>query len=42
VSGDGRGHVPAPDPAEPGIFSLSGPGTIQDLVADAGFAHSEL
>ena len=37
-----RGHLSAPDPAEPGIFSLSDPDTIQDLVADAGFAHSEL
>ena len=37
-----RGHLPAPDPAEPGIFSLSDPDTIQDLVAGAGFAHSEL
>jgi ubiquinone/menaquinone biosynthesis C-methylase UbiE len=37
-----RGHLPAPDPSEPGIFSLSDPDTIQDLVADAGFAHGEL
>jgi ubiquinone/menaquinone biosynthesis C-methylase UbiE len=37
-----RGHLPPPDPVEPGIFSLSDPDTIQRLVADAGFAHSEL
>ena len=37
-----RGHLSAPDPEEPGIFSLSDPDTIKDLVADAGFAHSEL
>ena len=37
-----RGHLPTPDPAEPGIFSLSDPDTIHDLAADAGFAHREL
>jgi hypothetical protein len=37
-----RGHLPPPDPAEPGIFSLSDPDTIQDLVTDAGFARCEL
>jgi ubiquinone/menaquinone biosynthesis C-methylase UbiE len=37
-----RGHLPAPDPAEPGIFSMSDPDMIQDLVADAAFAHTEL
>jgi ubiquinone/menaquinone biosynthesis C-methylase UbiE len=37
-----RGHLSPPDPAEPGIFSLSDPDTLERVVADAGFAHSEL
>lgn len=37
-----RGHLSPRDPAEPGIFSLSDPDTVQRLVTEAGFAHNEL
>jgi ubiquinone/menaquinone biosynthesis C-methylase UbiE len=37
-----RGHLSAPDPAEPGLFSLSDPETVESLLTEAGFAQTEL
>jgi ubiquinone/menaquinone biosynthesis C-methylase UbiE len=37
-----RGHLPAPTPDEPGMFSLGDPETIRALLAEAGFARSEV
>jgi ubiquinone/menaquinone biosynthesis C-methylase UbiE len=34
-----RGHLSPPDPAEPGLFSLSDPDEIKTLLAEAGFAQ---
>jgi SAM-dependent methyltransferase len=38
----GRGHVPPPDPAEPGMFFLADRDRLRALVRDAGFASLEL
>lgn len=32
------GHMPPPDPKPPGMFSLSAPGRLAEMLADAGFA----
>ncbi|MGB0093350.1 MAG: methyltransferase domain-containing protein [Solirubrobacteraceae bacterium] len=32
------GHMPPPDPNAPGMFSLSAPGRLAEMLADAGFA----
>lgn len=37
-----RGHMPAPEPGEPGIFALAEPGRIRELVTGAGFCDPEL
>ncbi len=34
-----RGHMPPPEPGEPGIFALGEPERIHDLVGEAGFAQ---
>ncbi len=33
------GHVPPPDPAQPGMFTLSPPGRLSELLEDAGFGE---
>jgi SAM-dependent methyltransferase len=33
------GHVPPPDPAQPGMFALAAPGRLAELLEDAGFAE---
>jgi SAM-dependent methyltransferase len=37
-----RGHMPAPEPGAPGIFSLADPHRIRELVTGAGFGEPEL
>jgi SAM-dependent methyltransferase len=37
-----RGHMPAPEPGEPGIFALAEPRRIRELVTGAGFGDPEL
>jgi SAM-dependent methyltransferase len=37
-----RGHLPAPEPAQPGIFALADPDRIQALVTGAGFSEPEI
>jgi SAM-dependent methyltransferase len=37
-----RGHMPAPEPGDPGIFALAEPGRIRELVTAAGFGDPEL
>jgi SAM-dependent methyltransferase len=37
-----RGHLPAPEPGDPGIFSLADPDRLRSLVTDAGFAEPEI
>jgi SAM-dependent methyltransferase len=37
-----RGHLPPPDPDEPGLFSLRDPDRIGALLTGARFAHSEV
>jgi SAM-dependent methyltransferase len=37
-----RGHLPPPDPDEPGLFSMSDPETIGSLLTEVGFARSEV
>jgi SAM-dependent methyltransferase len=37
-----RGHLPPPDPDEPGLFSLKDPERIGALLTEARFAHSEV
>jgi ubiquinone/menaquinone biosynthesis C-methylase UbiE len=37
-----QGHMPAPEPAEPGIFALAEPRRIRELVTGAGFGDPEL
>lgn len=32
-----RGHMPVPDPAEPGVFSMGSPEKLQSLLGGAGF-----
>jgi SAM-dependent methyltransferase len=38
----GRGHVPPPDPAEPGMFFLADRDRLRTLVRDAGFGSLDL
>ena len=37
-----RGHIPAPEPGAPGIFSMADPGRVRALVTGAGFADPEI
>ncbi len=37
-----RGHLPPPDPAEPGLFSLSDPKRLRALLTEADFAGSQI
>jgi SAM-dependent methyltransferase len=37
-----RGHLPAPEPGDPGIFSLADPDRLRSLVTDAGFSEPEI
>jgi SAM-dependent methyltransferase len=37
-----RGHLPPPNPDEPGLFSLNDPDRIGAFLTEAGFTHSEL
>jgi SAM-dependent methyltransferase len=37
-----RGHLPAPEPGDPGIFSLADPDRLRSLVTAAGFAEPEI
>jgi SAM-dependent methyltransferase len=37
-----RGHMPAPEPGQPGIFALGEPDRVRELVAGAGFGEPEL
>lgn len=37
-----RGHLPPPDPVEPGLFSMSDPERIRALLTEAQFAVSEI
>jgi SAM-dependent methyltransferase len=34
-----HGHVPPPDPNQPGMFALAAPGRLAELLEDAGFAE---
>jgi SAM-dependent methyltransferase len=34
-----HGHVPPPDPTQPGMFALAAPGRLGELLEDAGFAE---
>ena len=36
------GHTPPPDPNAPGMFSLSAPGRLEGLLAEAGFTEIEV
>ena len=36
------GHLPAPEPGDPGIFSLADPDRVRSLVTDAGFGEPEI
>jgi SAM-dependent methyltransferase len=36
------GHIPPPDPEEPGAFVMADPGRIRELVVGAGFAEPEI
>jgi SAM-dependent methyltransferase len=37
-----RGHVPPPEPGAPGMFAMSDPARITELVVGAGFAEPEI
>jgi ubiquinone/menaquinone biosynthesis C-methylase UbiE len=37
-----RGHLPPPEPGDPGIFAMGDPERIRELVAGAGFAEPEI
>jgi SAM-dependent methyltransferase len=37
-----RGHLSPPDPTEPGLFSLKDPDRLDALLAEAGFAYSQV
>ncbi|MGH2963382.1 MAG: class I SAM-dependent methyltransferase [Solirubrobacterales bacterium] len=37
-----RGHLPAPEPGDPGIFAMGDPERIRELVSGAGFAEPEI
>lgn len=37
-----RGHMPPPEPGEPGMFAMGEPGRIHELVTGAGFGDPEL
>src|SRR5919204_740106 len=37
-----RGHLPAPEPGAPGIFSMADPDRIRELVTGAGFGDPEI
>jgi hypothetical protein len=37
-----RGHVPPPDPTEPGIFAMGMPERIREQVTGAGFGEPEI
>jgi SAM-dependent methyltransferase len=37
-----RGHVPPPEPGDPGIFSLADPERLKSLVSGAGFGEPEI